>query len=217
MLDVDGENEGLHAKDTRTHSQRAVILRSATPDKRHTFCPFRILNRMALHVRAVVAAWLTISCISGAAASIPCPSNTISIDISTAGDIQVLADALNCTGDGVYKVTLSSSLRIERRIEVANQKDVTIIGSGYPTLRGAQQTTNEIINSAIDAGGTSGIFLVSSGSTLSINHMVLDGGYSENGGGAVAVVSSSALQVFDCVFSSNVARIGGETCSSQER
>lgn len=96
---------------------------------------------------------------------------------------------------------------------MVDHKNVTITGYGYPILRAGLVDVNKSNGSGTDAGGTSGMFLVSNGSTLTVKHIALDGGYSEGGGGAVAALSSSYLRVFGCVFSSNVASVGGETCT----
>ncbi|CAN0517252.1 unnamed protein product, partial [Laminaria digitata] len=60
-----------------------------------------------------------------------------------------------------------------------------------------------------DAGKITGIFSVSDGSTLNLNHLVLDGGNEEEGA-AVAVRESSSLHLFSCVFVNNAASAGGE-------
>ena len=71
---------------------------------------------------------------------------------------------------------------------MSNQKRVHITGCGFPTIR-AEPRDNELLSAFPDAGTTSGIFLVSNQSTLSINALVLEGGYAEDGGG-VAVLAS---------------------------
>ena len=39
-----------------------------------------------------------------------------------------LTDALNCTGPGVYNVSVQGRLEIEQKIHISDQKNVTIIG-----------------------------------------------------------------------------------------
>lgn len=126
------------------------------------------------------------------------------MDVATTGDLQKFTDAINCTGPGVFSVTWYRSLLIEQTIEVSNQKNVTITGSGLQTIRGASGENNDV--------GT-GIFSVSSGSSLRLNHLVLEGGSSDHGG-AVVVHSSSYLHVVDCIFTNNKASRGGKTLFS---
>ena len=155
----------------------------------------------------VLTAWWTIS-ISGEEIT-ACLPGTISVNVTTNDDMHRLTDAMNCTGQGVFNVTLYSSVQVNRRIEVSNQKRVHITGSGFPTIR-AEPRDNELLSAFPDAGTTSGIFLVSNQSTLSINALVLEGGYAEDGGG-VAVLASSSLHAFACTFKNNSAAAGGES------
>lgn len=153
---------------------------------------------------AVVVAGLATFFISGAEAA-PCPPSTaFEMDVATTGDLQKFTDALKCTGPGVFSVTWNSSLLIEQTIEVSNLKNVTITGSGFQTIRGASGDNNDV--------GT-GIFSVSIGSSLGLNHLVLEGGSSDHGG-AVVVLSSSYLHVVDCIFTNNKASRGGKNIFS---
>eukprot|EP00904_Undaria_pinnatifida_P000881 jgi/Undpi1/10794/HiC_scaffold_29.g13242.m1 len=114
---------------------------------------------------------------------------------------------MNCSGEGFFNATLYNTVQIQQRIEVSNQKSVTITGSGFPTLRAATLGTDE--SSAVaDVGNFTGIFLVSGGSTLTMNALVLEGGRSKDGG-AVVVLSSSSVHAFDCTFENNNATTGG--------
>ena len=160
-----------------------------------------------LGVVVVLAGW-TSSFISGAEL-VACPSETVSMDLTTTADIQSLTDAMNCSGEGFFNATLYNTVQIQQRIEVSNQKSVTITGSGFPTLRAATLDTDE--SSAVaDVGNFTGIFLVSGGSTLTMNALVLEGGRSKDGG-AVVVLSSSSVHAFDCTFENNNATTGGDT------
>ena len=165
-----------------------------------------IVNSMLFNVVVLTALW-TIS-ISGEEIT-ACLPGTISVNVTTNDDMHRLTDAMNCTGQGVFNVTLYSSVQVNRRIEVSNQKRVHITVSGFPTIR-AEPRDNELLSAFPDAGTTSGIFLVSNQSTLSINALVLEGGYAEDGGG-VAVLASSSLHAFACTFKNNSAAAGGES------
>ena len=171
-------------------------------------CACIVMDSMVADVMVMLVAGLTIAIIAGAEVA-PCPSDTVSVNLAATEDIQRLTDAMNCSGGGEYNVTWSNSLQLESRIKVSTGKHVTITGSSKtPTVTAAPHHTHDNI-SIVDVGDISGIFLVSDNSTLTIHKMVLDGGYSEDGG-AVAVISSSYLNVIDCVFTNNNALNGGD-------
>lgn len=166
----------------------------------HIFVRDTLVSSMRYHILAVVVAGLTILLIPGAQTA-PCPSNaTVELDVATAADLQTFTDAINCTGPGVFNITWCSSLTIEQTIEVSNQKKVTIRGSGFHTIRDALDD---------DDDDGIGIFSVFNGSSLRLEHLVLEGGLSEHGG-AVAVLASSYLHVVDCIITNNKASRGGE-------
>lgn len=170
---------------------------------------FIVLMLLIVDVMAMLVAALATAFIAGAEELVPCPSDTVSVNLTTAGDIQRLTDAMNCSGGGKFNVIWSNSVQLPSRIKVSTGKHVTITGSSNtPTVRAAPHDTHENA-SIVGAGDTSGLFLVSDGSTLTINKLVLDGGYSEDGG-AVTVLSSSYLNAIDCVFTNNNASNGGD-------
>lgn len=146
---------------------------------------------------------------SGAEAA-ACPSDTVSKDVATTSDLQGLTDAMDCTGEGHYNVTWYGNISIDLTIEVFGGKTVTITGNGV--------AVDEFhgISAAADAGGSARIFSVSDGSTLKLNHLVLDGG-NEDEGGAVAVRDYSYLHVAGCIFVNNSAEAGGETIQKKNR
>ncbi|CAM9295694.1 unnamed protein product, partial [Laminaria digitata] len=73
-------------------------------------------------------------------------------------------------------------------------------------LRGASN-----VNAVIDGGNSPGLFLVSNGSTLTLNDLVLEGG-DAGIGGAISVADSSSLRVSNSYFTNNRAsKAGGET------
>eukprot|EP00904_Undaria_pinnatifida_P007520 jgi/Undpi1/3899/HiC_scaffold_16.g07267.m1 len=120
---------------------------------------------------------------------------------------------MNCSGEGFFSATLYNSVQIQQRIEVSTRKTVNITGDGFPTISAA--TLDNALDSAessavTDVGNSTGIFLVSGGSTLTMKSLILDGGRSEDGG-AVVVLSSSSMHVFDCTFKNNNAtNTGGD-------
>ena len=136
-----------------------------------------------------------------------CPSGTVAISVTSIPDVQILSDALNCTGPGVFDVTWKGDLQLDRRIDASDMKIVTVTGSGFPTHSGALDRDND--SGAIgDARPGAGIFLVSDGSALHLNNVALYGGNAERGG-AVSVLSSSYLSAFGCTFTNRIAIEGG--------
>lgn len=139
--------------------------------------------------------------------SAPCPTGTVAMNVASAADVQNLTDVLNCAGPGDFNVLWHSNQTLAQRIEVSDRKNVTVTGSAFPTIHGVQYDDN-------DAGGGSGMFYVTRGSTLRLSNLVLDGGSAENGG-SVRVLSSSNLFVYSCTFSNNIASKGGEMSPNQ--
>lgn len=164
--------------------------------------------RMILYAMTLLAAGLGISSTSGAP-SAPCPSGTIIVNVTSMVDVQNLTDELACAGEGSFNITWLVSLTIEERIEVSDHKNVTITGAGVLTTIRGPLVDDSNTDGIVQYGSGDGIFSVSDGSTLRLNNLVLDGGQAEKGG-AVDVLSSSFLFVFDCTFTSNNASEGGE-------
>lgn len=135
-----------------------------------------------------------------------CPSSTVTIDVTSAADVQNLTDVLACTGEGAFDIVWYPSVTIGQEIEVSSGKNVAITGVGLPSIRGADADA--------EVGSGTGMFSVSNGSTLTLNHLVLEGGNAEHGG-AVNLISSSFLFVLSCAFANNSAENGGETTSLQ--
>lgn len=135
----------------------------------------------------------------------PCPSVTVAVELTSAGGVKPLTDALNCCGSGVFSITLQGRLQIEEIIEISDQKDVTVTASVEKT---SESNRGGSLYAEIDAGHSSGIFFVSNGSTLVISNLIINGGYSDNGG-AVAVTSSSFLYVFNSTITNNKASSAG--------
>lgn len=158
---------------------------------------------------AKLVAGFAIAFISGAQ-SAPCSSSPVHVDVATTADVQGLTANMTCTGEGVFDVTWYGSLEIEQTIVVSDQKSVTVTGSSYLSTSTAEPDANEP-DAIINAVNSSRIFLVSNGSTLTLNNLVLNGGYSEESGGGVAVLTYAFLNVSGCVFTNNqAATTGGE-------
>eukprot|EP00904_Undaria_pinnatifida_P003095 jgi/Undpi1/12787/HiC_scaffold_7.g02454.m1 len=156
---------------------------------------------------AILMTGLTLAFTSGAAAS-PCPAATMAIDVTSTAMVQNLTDVLACSGKGSFSITWHASLTIENTIKVSDNKNVTITGVGSAgTIRGALGDDGDD-DSIMHNGSRTGMFSVSNRSTLRLNHLAFEGGYAEKGG-AVDVLSSSSLFVFDCTFTSNKASRGG--------
>lgn len=158
---------------------------------------------MKIDVTGVIVAGLATSLKYGAHA-VSCPSGTVLINLSSDSDVPQLVDALSCAGEGAYNVSWHGHLLIEHRIEVSDNKSVSITG-----YNGTVQGEAGIYSAVVDAEDKTGLFLVTAGSTLTMRNLVLQRGYSETGG-AVEIHSSSCLHVFGCHFRDNKGSEGGE-------
>lgn len=142
------------------------------------------------------------------AVSVQCPPWVVDLNVVSATDIHTLRNAFNCTGQGTFIVTWHSSLHVGRTIEVANMKNVSITGSGFPTIHGGPTAIDPGVN--FDSKNGTGIFKVVGGSTLRLSYLVLAAGNSQSGG-AVDILETSSLFVSGCTFINNNASYGGET------
>lgn len=164
--------------------------------------------RIMFDVLPMVLAGVAIAFMPGAESAI-CPTGTVAVNVTSAEDVLILADALKCTGGGDFNVTWYSSLPLDQTIEVSDMKNMTITGSGSPVIyRGLGGDTFD--STFLDDGSGTALFSVSDGSTLSLINLVLKGGEAENGG-AVDLLSSSSLYVHGCNFAQNNASDGGDT------
>lgn len=161
-----------------------------------------------IYLLSPMLAGLVISLLAGAKAAL-CPSSTVVMDVTSADNIHNLTTALACTGEGTFDITWHLSFTVTQKIGVSNNKSVTVTGKGFPSIRGGLIDVNEA-DDAVPVGGDSGMFSVSNGSTLRLNHLALEGGNAETGG-AVKVFSSSSLFAFGCAFGNNNATDGGKT------
>ncbi|MEP5375896.1 MAG: hypothetical protein ABJQ14_08910, partial [Hyphomicrobiales bacterium] len=121
-----------------------------------------------IRVLLIMVVGLVASLIPGAV-PFRCPTGIIAFNVTSATDLLNLTDLLNCTGQGTFNVVWHSSLTLSRAIEIANMKNVSIIGSGLPTIRGGP---NNETNSSVTVDSTSGtgIFSVAGESTLHLSY-----------------------------------------------
>ena len=173
-----------------------------------TYSSVNCRSRMTLHAMALLMAGLAFAFTSGAAAS-PCPAATVAIDVTSTAMVQNLTDVLACSGEGSFSITWHASLTIENTIKVSDNKNVTITGVGSAGIIRGALSGDVDDDSIMQNRSRTGMFSVSNRSTLRLNHLVFDGGHAEKGG-AVDVLSSSSLFVFDCTFTRNKASKGGE-------
>lgn len=158
-------------------------------------------------VMMVLALLLSFAYISGGETA-PCSADTVSLEVTSTADLKNMTQTLNCTGGGTFEVSWMGSIQLEQAIELSEGKELTVTGSS------SMMTVQS--NSVMDAGSTTGIFRVYNGSTLTLNHLVLEGGNAENGA-AVDARSFSSVYAVDCSFTNNNATSGGETNSTQDR
>lgn len=172
------------------------------------------LGRIGFNRLAKMVACFSTLFVSGVEPT-PCPAGTVMLAVATTADIQTLRDECNCTGQGEFSVTWAKNLTIEQRIDVADHKNVTITGSGFPTLRGTLDHEKGAGTTVVNASAT-GMFSVSESSILRLNSLFLEGGNGQEGG-AISVVSSSSLYVWGCTFVNNNASNGGKTASKKSK
>ena len=102
-------------------------------------CSCIVLNSMVFYRMAMILAGVFTSLAHGAQQA-PCPSHTVQVNLKSGGGVQSLTDAMNCTGAGVYNVTLHGRLQLKKRIEISAQKHITFTGylddaiTGYKDL-----------------------------------------------------------------------------------
>lgn len=166
--------------------------------------------------RMVSAASLVL--IPAAVKAIFCDTHITKKNVTTTVEAHELVSALKCTGDGVFDVTWIGSVAINQRIDVSDGISLSI--SGFDSSSTVLGDDGPVISDAeVDARGSTGIFSVSGGSTLSLTSLTLRGGSSEDGG-AVHVENPSpnsittspidTINAVDCKFFHNSAtRHGG--------
>lgn len=151
---------------------------------------------MRLYALKAIVAALSLSILPTANPA-PCYNGTLTMDVASAADLELMSDTINCTGGGTFYVTWIGTVQLAKSIEVSDNQQLTITGSSpFP-------------ESVIDGGNTTNIVSVSGGSTLNLIGLVLKGGNSEDGG-AVSASDFSFVNVVDCSFTNNNASLGGE-------
>lgn len=162
---------------------------------------------MVFDAIVIILVGIALAFVQGAEETL-CSPGIVSLSVTTAAGLQDFRDAMNCSGEGFFHVAWNSSLLIEERIEVTGFKTVRVTGTGHQTASNGLPGSGDA-GAAISGGSTTGIFLVSKWSKLTISNLVLEEGYSDDEG-AIAVHSSSFLQVSGCTFTNNKASIGGK-------
>ncbi|MEP5729812.1 MAG: hypothetical protein ABJL67_10645, partial [Sulfitobacter sp.] len=127
---------------------------------------------------AMIVAGIIFSLVRGLRAA-PCPADAVAVDLPSNSGVYRLIDALNCTGPGVYNVSVHGRLEIERKINISEQKIVNITGSADDDFKSTSNPSGYTVVSAVH---TTGMFSVSNGSTLIITRLTLEGGSSVEGG-----------------------------------
>lgn len=153
-----------------------------------------------LHFCSVMAVSQSLLFMARAMAA-PCPGGTVAMTVSTPAELQIMTTTMNCTGDGTFDVTWTGTVPVTKVVEVSRQKQLTVTGSS--------QALGDSSSDVMDAGNSTGIFVVSNGSTLILNYMVLEGGISP-AGAAIDARDYSSVRVLGCAFTNNDATTGGE-------
>lgn len=134
-----------------------------------------------------------------AAEAVQCDSGVMAMNVGNSIDLEDFVIAMKCNGTAVFNVTWSGKNQIIGRIEVSEMKSVTI--TGVALLDTPPAAAND---------AQTGMFFVHGESTLNLCNLMLDGGTSTEGG-AISVVETSVVNVFNCTFTNNVATNGGDT------
>ena len=124
---------------------------------------------------------------------LPCAPGISNLTVSNSAQAVDLTDSLSCSG-GQFGVSWVGEVLLSRTIAVSDGTSLKVSGSSSG-------------GSVIDGGGLHQLFNVSGGSTLDLEGLSLVNGAS-GWGGAVALVGSSALSLFDCSLYGNTASRG---------
>lgn len=177
-----------------------------------SLCRCIVQNSMIFDGMALIVAGLVISLVRGEQPT-PCPSDTVTVELTSTSGVKPLTDAMNCRGAGTFNVTLYGRIQIDQIIEISHQKYVTLAA---PVEKALDSSSDDYLYAEMDAAHQTGIFSVTNGSTLSISNLIIARGRSMDGG-AVVLTSSSFLHVFDCNFTNNTASsAGGEQTLRQQ-
>ena len=170
------------------------------------------LNPPRIFLGGVFAATLFFAV--GVVESAPCATSVTEMDVTSVADVETLVEALTCTGGGIFNVTWHGTVAVPQMINVTGGSHLTVAQARLDSLSSTGEGLDE--SAVVEAGSSTGLFLVSGGSVLTLVDLELRGGSSYKGG-AVTAVSDSALELdsnrltaVGCTFTSNTATVGGE-------
>lgn len=161
----------------------------------------------------VSAAWAAYTVLIHSGESALCPTNTTHMAVSSSADTKALVAALACAGGGVFEVSWLGNVVISETIEISGGSRLAVTGTG-PLPPALDDETGADIASRIDGGATTGIFFVSGGSSITLQRLIIQGGYATEGGAITTNSSASAsgkstVNVTDCLFLDNHAITNG--------
>lgn len=148
--------------------------------------------------------------------SAACAAGIITLEISSSSDLENLHSVLDCTGGGVFDVSWYGTVAVNDTLYVPDGSDLTVTGfSSRSTLDEGSNPT-----ATIDGGHRTpfGFFCLYNNSALTLNNLVLDGGYSTSNGGAVGALEEDLdpgpiarfVNIVDCTLHNNTAESFGE-------
>ena len=136
------------------------------------------------------------------------------MDVVSTADAEALEETLKCTGGGEFNVAWYGRVTIQRAFEVAGGISLNVTGNYDSGL-----SIDDVRRTATIVGDRmnlrTGMFLVSGASSLTLNNLVLQGGYSDTPYRAGAVEAQGTgdgkqtVNVFDCQFEDNTGLIAG--------
>jgi hypothetical protein len=127
-------------------------------------------------------------------------NTTIDGNGSPSGDLS-LRQAVNLAGalGGTESITFNATV-------FATARTITLTASPLVLTAGAPTITGSAAGVAVSGGGTTGVFDVQSGATLSLSDLTITSGIATSGGG---VLNSGTVILTDCTISGNSATDGG--------
>lgn len=140
------------------------------------------------------------------------------MDVTSTADVETLIEALSCTGAGIFNVTWHGTVTVQQMINVTGGSHLTVTQAQIDS----SGSTGDGLDGAavVEAGTSTGLFLVSGGSALTLVDLELTGGNAYKGG-AVTAVADSALErdsnrftAVGCTFTANTATFGGESLAT---
>lgn len=134
-----------------------------------------------------------------------CAAGVTTAEVASISDVLNLRSALNCTGGGVFDVAWYGTVAVNDTFYVPDGTDMTV--TGYSSSSALDQDAGP--TATVEGGYRTsfGLFRLSNNSVLSLNNLVLNGGYSTDVGGAIAALGAS-INIVDCTFRGNKADAG---------